>query len=80
MGTTHLLWVLYDTGRVYTKFNVILLDYLLMAGASVVGVVILNYNREKFSKLFFLQQNKIQAMHNEQRDILKNLPDGAMIH
>lgn len=80
MGTTHLLWVLYDTGRVYNKFYVILLDYLLMAGASLLSVVILNYNREKFSKLFFLQRKKIQAMHNEQRDILKNLPDGAMIH
>lgn len=59
MGTTHLLWVLYDVGRVNYRFNPALMDYLLLACASVPAVISQNYNREMFSKLYFLQQKKI---------------------
>jgi len=50
MGTTHLIWVLYDTGRVFVNYNPALMDYLLLAGASIPAVINTNYNREKFSK------------------------------
>ena len=80
MCSIHMIWVIYDTARVSNRFNIILSDYILCAFASNLGAYVFSFNKEKFSKLFFLQQKWIQSKHNEQRVILNNLPDGAMIH
>lgn len=56
------------------------MDFILLIVALSLAVSILNYNREKFSKQFFLQQKKIQALHFEQQEIFRKLPDGVLIH
>ena len=39
-----------------------------------------SYLKQKNSKNLFLQQKKIQSMNFEQKQIIKELPDGVIIH
>ena len=39
-----------------------------------------SYHKQKNSKNLFLQQKKIQSMNFEQKQIIKELPDGVIIH
>ena len=56
------------------------MDFGLLVFVIMIALIIYNFNKEKLSKQFFLQQKKIKALHLEQQEIFSNLPDGVLIH
>ena len=80
MGASHFACALIDAIRVYIKYNYVFLDFLYLTSLSVVAVNLMNYEFQKYSKSFFLQKKKIDILIQEQNEIFKNLPDGAVIH
>ena len=80
MTSFFLIYIVADIVRVYFTFQDVIMDFILLIVALSLAVSILNYNREKFSKQFFLQQKKIKALNFEQQEIFRKLPDGVLIH
>ena len=66
--------------RAYFTYKNVLMDFSLLIIVIFIALITFNYNRERFSKQFFLQQKKIEALHFEQEEIFGILPDGVMIH
>lgn len=66
--------------RIYHDFPVVFSDYIYLMVLTGPALTYFNYHRQKYSKNFFLYQKKIHAMNFEHTEIIKNLPDGAVIH
>ena len=79
-GLSQLIFVTFEAIRVKKDYGIIFGDYLYLMILTVPALTYYNYHRQKNSKNFFLYQKKVQAMNFEQREIIKNLPDGAVIH
>ena len=79
-GISQLIFVTFEAIRLSNDYEIIFGDYLYLMILTVPALTYYNYNRQKNSKNFFLYQKKVHAMNFEQREIIKNLPDGAVIH
>lgn len=79
-GISQLIFVTFEAIRVSNDYEIIFGDYMYLMILTVPALTYYNYNRQKNSKNFFLYQKKVHAMNFEQREIIKNLPDGAVIH
>jgi hypothetical protein len=64
----------------YYNYTPIFIDYLLLTTVGQLAIYFILYLKNKNSKWNFLQSKKITSLLYEQKKIVQNLPDGAVIH
>ena len=74
------IYIVPELIRVKREYPIIFYHYLYNTVIITPALAWYSYHKQKNSKNLFLQQKKIQSMNFEQKQIIKELPDGVIIH
>jgi len=74
------IYIVPELIRIKREYPIIFYHFLYNTVIITPALAWYSYHKQKNSKNLFLQQKKIQSMNFEQKQIIKELPDGVIIH